>query len=126
MGGTAGAAKLDSVRRNRMATLTIETKYVDVLQALGNLEESLQEAIRRYAITQIAERVGNLQREILTFQTKYQLPYEQFYARITTDEAFVVQLRNNYPTWERDFNAWEFYIEELAEWLGRLESISKP
>ncbi len=109
-----------------MATLTIETKYVDVLQALGNLEESLQEAIRRYAITQIAERVGNLQREILTFQTKYQLPYEQFYARITTDEAFVVQLRNNYPTWERDFNAWEFYIEELAEWLGRLESISKP
>lgn len=109
-----------------MTLLTLDAKYIDVLQALGNLEETLEEAVRRYAIGQIGERVGQLQREILAFQTKYKLPYEQFYAHITTDDNFVAQLREAHPTWERDFNAWEYYIEELAEWLGRLESISRP
>ena len=109
-----------------MAVLTLDTKYIDILQALGNLEETLEEAIRRYAITQIGERVGQLQHEILAFQTKYELPYEQFYAHVTTDDHFVTQLREAHPTWERDFNAWEYYVEELAEWLGRLESISRP
>ena len=53
-----------------MTTLTLDSKYVDILQALGGLEETLEEAIRRYAIERIGERVGKLQREILTFQTK--------------------------------------------------------
>ena len=109
-----------------MTTLTLDQKYIDILQMLGNLEDTLEEAIRRYAIQQIGERVGKLQREILTFQTKYGLPYEQFYGRITTDDEFVQNLRKIHPTWERDFNAWEYYVEELSEWLGRLESISRP
>jgi len=109
-----------------MTELALESKYVDVLNALGDLKETLEEAVRRYAIEQIGERIGKLQREIMTFQTKFGLPYEIFYARITTDDDFVKELRNTHPTWERDFNAWEYYIEELSEWLGRLESISKP
>ena len=109
-----------------MTTLTLDSKYVDILQALGGLEETLEEAIRRYAIERIGERVGKLQREILTFQTKYGLPYERFYGLITTDDNYVTTLRATHPTWERDFNTWEYYIEELGEWLGHLESISKP
>ena len=109
-----------------MTTLTLDQKYVDILQALGSLEESLEAAVRHYAIEQIGERIGKLQREILTFQLKYGLPYEQFYARITTDDEFVENLRGTHPTWERDFNAWEYYVEELSEWLGRLERISRP
>jgi hypothetical protein len=109
-----------------MTALVLDSKYVDVLGALGNLEETLEEAVRRYAIEQIGERIGKLQREILTFQAKYGLPYEVFYARVTTDDEFVRSLRDAHPTWERDFNTWEYYIEELSEWLGRLESISRP
>ncbi len=109
-----------------MTALAIDAKYVDVLKALGNLEETLEEAIRRYAVEQIGERIGKLQHEILAFQTKYGLPYEVFYARVTTDDEFVENLRDTHPTWERDFNAWEYYVEELSEWLGRLESISTP
>lgn len=109
-----------------MTTLTLDSKYVDILQALGSLEEALEAAVRHYAIEKIGERIGQLQREILTFQTKYGLPYEQFYARITTDDKFVENLRTTHTTWERDFNTWEYYVEELAEWLGRLERISRP
>ena len=50
--------------------------------------------------------------------------YEVFYARLTTDEAFVTGLREENPTWERDFHTWEFYAEELREWLNRLEQLS--
>ena len=106
-------------------TLTVESHYVNVLKALGNIEETLQEAIRLYAVERIGERIGKLQHEIVTFQSKYGVPYEKFYIQVTTDEAFVRNLRQSFPTWERDLNAWEYYLEELNEWLGHLESISK-
>ena len=105
-------------------TLTVEPQYLNVLKALGNIEEMLKEAIRMYAGERIGERIGTLQHEILGFQAKYGLPYEKFYAQITTDEDFVKNLRQSHPTWERDFNTWEYYLEELHEWLGHLESIS--
>ena len=106
------------------ATLTVESQYLNVLKALGNIEETVQEAIRTYAVERIGERIGTLHHEILTFQARYGLPYEQFYVRITTDEEFVTSLRQSHSTWERDFNAWQYYVEELHEWLGHLESIS--
>ncbi|MCP4398507.1 MAG: hypothetical protein GY801_14575 [bacterium] len=106
-------------------SLNLDTRYVDVLRALGNLEDTLQEAVRSYAVKQIGERIGELQHEISGFQERYGLPYEKFYAQVTSDEEFVTQLRQSHPTWERDFSTWEYYIEELHEWLGRLESISK-
>ena len=109
-----------------MTTLTLNPKYINILQALGSLDETLEEAVRRYAIERIGERIGTLQHEIMVFQTRYGLPYEQFYVRITTDDEFVENLRETHQTWERDFNTWEYYVEELSEWLGRLESISNP
>ena len=106
-------------------SLNLDTRYVDVLSALGNLEETLQEAVRSYAVTQIGERIVKLQHEISGFQKRYGLSYVEFYAQVTSDEEFVTRLRQSHPTWERDFNSWEYYIEELHEWLGRLESILK-
>ncbi len=106
-------------------TLTLESKYVNVLQALGNIQETLEDAIRSYAMAHISERIGKVQHEISTFEINYGLSYEKFYAQVTTDEAFVKSLRQTHPTWERDLNAWEYDVEELHEWLGRLESILK-
>ena len=105
-------------------SLNLDTRYVDVLSALGNLEETLQEAVRSYAVKHVGERIAELQHEISGFQKRYGLPYEKFYAQVTSDEEFVAQLRQSHPTWERDLNSWEYYVEELSEWLGRLERIS--
>ncbi len=44
--------------------LTLDTKYVDILQALGSLEDSVETAVRYYAIEKTGERIGQLQREI--------------------------------------------------------------
>jgi len=108
-----------------MTVFTLSSKYIDILQAIGNVQEAAEEAVRFYITQKIGERIGRLQHEILVFQKTYGLSFEKFYILITTDENFVENLRKSHPTWERDFNTWEYYTEELNEWLGHLESISK-
>lgn len=108
-----------------MTTLSLAPQYINVLKALGSIEENVEEAIRHYIIEKIGERIGRLQHEISIFQNKYQLPFEKFYVNITTNEEYIKKLRKSHPTWERDLNAWEFYVKELGEWLGHLETISR-
>ena len=69
---------------------------------------------RRYATERIGLRIAQLHSEISQLQAIYGLPYEQFYARVTTDEAYVQALRSKHPLWERDFNTWEFLVEEIG------------
>jgi hypothetical protein len=52
------------------------------------------------------------------------MSYQQFYERVTTDEAFVETLEDTQLMWELDWHTWEYYVEVLAEWLGRLEKLS--
>jgi len=108
-----------------MTTLTLNPKYVDILQTLGNLEEIVEEAVHRYAVEQINERIEKAQQKIQIFEAKYGVPYEQFCELITTDETFLEKLEEIDCTWEADLNSWEFYTEDLSVWLGRLKHISE-
>ena len=80
--------------------------------------------MRRYAVEKLGERIAELRRALRPFEERYGCTYEVFYARLTTDEAFVTGLREGNQTWEPDFHTWEFYAEELREWLNRLEQLS--
>ncbi len=95
----------------------LATKYINVLRAMGNIENIMEEAVRSYALEKIRQRIGNFQHEIMILQTKYGYPYEKFYTYLTTDEEFVKNLRKSHPTWERDLNTWEYCLEELQEWF---------
>jgi hypothetical protein len=112
--------------RNIMTTLTLDPKYADVLRAFGNLEEAVEEAIHRYTLERVNERIEKARHEILTLETKYGMSYQQFNESVTTDEAFVERLEATYLTWELDWQTWEYYEEVLAEWIGHLEKLSKP
>ena len=109
-----------------MTTLTLDPKYVDILQTFGNLEEIVEEALHRYTVERINERIEEARQEVLRFEARYGMTYEQFCKRTASDEAFLEYLEENHVMWERDLNAWEFYTEDLSEWLGRLKNISKP
>lgn len=109
-----------------MTTLTLNPKYVEVLRAFGSLEQTVEEAVHRYAVERINERIEKLRGEVLVFETKYGMSYESFYQQMMMDEAFVENLWNSNPTWKIDFNAWEYYVETLTEWLKHLQRISKP
>ncbi len=108
-----------------MTSLTLDPKYVDILQAFGNLEEIVQKAIHHYAIEQINERLEKARQKIAAFEAKYGVSYEQFCDLITTDEAFLEKLEDIDCTWEADLNSWEFYTEDLSVWLGRQKNISE-
>ena len=107
-----------------MATILLNSKYADILASLGDVQQAVDEALHRYAVEKIGERIGELRHAIRAFEERYGCSYEAFYARVTADENFVVSLRAISSTWERDFHQWEFYIEELREWLNRLEQHS--
>lgn len=108
-----------------MTAIALDAKYVNVLESLGNAQDGLAEAVRRYAAERIGEKIAQLHREISQMQATFGIPYEMFYARITTGDSFVESLHETHPLWERDFNTWEFLMEEQSVWLGRLEDISK-
>ena len=107
-----------------MTTVAINSKYVDILAPLGDVQQVVDEAVRRYAVEKLGERLAELHRAMRPLEDRYGCPYEVFYARVTADEDFVAGLREVSPTWERDFHTWEFYVEELREWLNRLEQLS--
>lgn len=107
-----------------MTTVVINSKYADILAPLGDVQQVVDEAVRRYAVEKLGERIAELRRTLRPFEEHYGCTYEVFYARLTTDEAFVTGLREGNPTWERDLHTWEFYAEELREWLNRLEQLS--
>ncbi len=106
-----------------MATLTLEPKYIEILQAFGSLQESLKEAVHGYAVERINQRIAELQGEIAAFEKKYGMSYQQFCVRINNDDEFVEELWETEPTWKIDLNAWEYYVEGLSQWHGQLENI---
>jgi len=90
------------------------------------MQQIVNEAVRRYAVERASEQIAQLQRQVRRYEELFDFTYEVFYAHVTADASFVARLREKHPTWERDFHQWEFYVEELREWLSRLESISIP
>ena len=58
-------------------TLTLDSKYVTVLEALGNVEDALKDAVRGYAMTHISERIGQIQHEILRLQSRPGAPHRR-------------------------------------------------
>lgn len=104
----------------------INSRYADILAPLGDVQQAVDEAVRRYALEKASQRIAELRHAICPFEEQFGCPYEAFYARVTTDEEYVTHLRETSPTWERDFHEWEFYVEELREWLNRLEQLSMP
>ncbi len=104
--------------------LAIPAEYVDILKTFGSVDDLITEAVRRYTIERITERIATAQREIATFEAKYGQPYKDFRENITTNLDFLSKLKQQYPMWERNFNVWEFYVEELNEWQSRLQKLS--
>ena len=47
-----------------VTAIELDAKYVNVLESLGNPQDGLAEAVRRYATERIAARIAQLHREI--------------------------------------------------------------
>ncbi len=98
-----------------MTTITLNPKYINILQTFGDVEQNVEAALQEYILKRLQERLHQARQEILAFETKYAMTYKQFCERTATDETYLAYLEEVSPLWERDLNTWEFYEEALAE-----------
>ncbi len=105
-----------------MATVTIKTDYIKILDALGSLDTIVEDAIRKYLIDKCVERIEESKRKIEDFEKKYDCNYADFISKISTAEGLKAVEKTSL-NWEGDMTEWEYWENELKEWKARLEDI---
>lgn len=107
-----------------MVNVAIHEKYIQTLKVFGDLQQSVEKAIQRYAVDQITEKIAELQQRANTYHSKYEMEYATFERRITEDVAFVEHIEQHItPTWELDLADWEFCEKGIEDWARKLTTI---
>jgi len=107
-----------------MMTVAIREQYADVLSVLGNLEESVNIALQRFAIEQIAARINELRSRDMGYRNRYSCDYSEFSRRVAEDAEFVEHIESDVSKlWEVDLADWEFCHKGVRDWAKKLQSI---
>ena len=106
-----------------MYQVSIKDKYGDILISLGDLDTTVDDALRRYVLERASDRMEQCKAEIARMESRYGVSFKAFRKRVVEDEAFLEQLGREHSTWEADFNRWETYVEELERWKKRTQDI---
>ncbi|MFZ5908643.1 MAG: hypothetical protein ACOYYU_01350 [Chloroflexota bacterium] len=107
-----------------MTTIAVQKKYADILATFGDLQDSVNIALQRYAIEQITSKVNELRQRNAKYRDKYGVDYPAFSARISEDEEYVKHIESNISkTWEIDLADWEFCYKGIDDWTRKLHDI---
>ncbi len=107
-----------------MTTVTVHNKFTEVLASFGDLQESVNVAVQRYTIEQVANKITELRRKDEEFQKKYGMDYSAFARRTGEDVGFVKNLEAGISkTWEMDLADWEFCHKGVEDWTKKLQDI---
>jgi hypothetical protein len=103
--------------------VTIEDKLVSALERFGDLQETTNVALRRYAVEMIGDKIASLRAKDKEWEKKYGCDYDSFVEKISNDLEFVARLHREHPTWEAELIDWEFCHEGVKDWTQELERI---
>ncbi|HKZ43138.1 MAG TPA: hypothetical protein VI753_06000 [Anaerolineales bacterium] len=107
-----------------MTTVTVHDKFTEILASLGDLQESVNAALQRYAIDQITTKINQLRQKDEAYQKKYGLEYSAFAKHTGEDEEFVKHVEVSISkTWEVDLADWEFCHKGVEDWTKKLQDI---
>ncbi|HLO83877.1 MAG TPA: hypothetical protein VK203_02525 [Nostocaceae cyanobacterium] len=107
-----------------MVTVSIKDEYIEVLSALGDLQELMNLALKQYTLEQIAGKIAELRQRDIKYQEKYQVDYATFCQKIYEDEDFLQHIENSVSkTWEIDLADWEFCHQGVEDWIQKLQNI---
>ena len=106
-----------------MLKVQVKEEYAVILEPL---QESVDEAVHRYALEKVQARILGLEQQAQDWEEKYGCSYDLFAYRTATDEEYVKQLDATLATqqWEGDLISWEFDTEALREWRRHLQTLS--
>ena len=100
-----------------MLTVTVQDKYATALSTLGNLQTGVDQAVQRYTIEQIVDKVAQLRHKAKGYELKYGMVYTTFTEQTARDELFVETIEATIsPLWEIDLADWEFCVKGIEDW----------
>jgi hypothetical protein len=105
-----------------MVQVQVKDEYVAILEPL---QESVEEALRLYALEKVQARLLEFEQKVQNWEEKYGCSYDLFAYRTAIDEAYVEELDISFETqqWEGDLISWEFDVEGLREWRTHLQKL---
>jgi hypothetical protein len=106
-----------------MVNVSIKDEYAEILTALGELQDAIDMALKRYTIEQITTKVDELRQRDALYQAKYGGDYPALAQRVAEDEAFVRDIESREKLWEVDLADWEFCYKGTHDWLQKLQTI---
>jgi hypothetical protein len=102
----------------------VQDKFIEILTAFGDLQESVNVALQRYTIEQVSTKIAELRRRDSEYQVRYGLEYPVFSKRIAEDEKFVQHVESSVnKKWEADLADWEFCYKGISDWTRKLQDI---
>jgi len=107
-----------------MATVALAERYLSTLRVFGKIDELVNQAVERYLIDRIAERIRLARSKVVEYERAYDgQNYAVFSRRVQLDEDYYNQVRQANPLWEQDMLVWEYWDQEAREWTNRLNDI---
>ncbi len=104
-------------------TVKVRKEFAEALEPFGDLQETVDAALRRYTIEKIGDKIASLRVEDKRWQEKFGYDYESFIEKTSNDPEFVELLHREHPTWELDLMEWKFCHEGVKDWSRELEQI---
>ncbi len=109
-----------------MTSVLVRDKYIEALNALGDIQSAVDVALERYTIEQITHKINSLRARETEYQAKYGMDYETFAERIEQDKDFARTMEaNGNKMWEADLLDWEFSSKGIQDWMRRLTDFDK-
>lgn len=108
-----------------MASVMVKDKYVQALNALGDVQTAVDTALERYTTEQIKSKINELRQREARYENKYGMEFTAFVDRAAIDENFVQQVEaSRSKTWELDLADWEFCHKGIQDWTHQLQMLS--
>jgi hypothetical protein len=107
-----------------MATVALAERYLDTLQAFGEVDILVNQAVEKYLIDRIVRRIKKARSQVANYERIYDnQTYATFSQKVQLDEDYYNQVRQDNPLWEQDMLVWEYWDQEAHEWTERLNNI---
>lgn len=105
-----------------METIGLSQRYSEIFRAFSmDPEKAVEQALQRYAVTLISDKIDEFKRRDREFQEKYACEFEEFAKRTATDTEYIEKLeKGGRLMWESDIAEWEFCRKGVADWTERL------
>jgi hypothetical protein len=105
---------------NATLTIPIQSSFLDLLKSLGDPAAIVPAALRQYTVDRCLQHIENAEAKIAVYARRYEVDYETFNRRVTTDQAYLDTLNREHPLWEADAIEWAHRTEEVEAWRERL------